>query len=362
MIYTRQDMNEEINEVRKQVIVFLAITFAITYIANFAMLLAFGPISQSTSAESAGHWQMALSLQMLFPAFSAIICLAIFKYRTLTNAVKVFFGYFVLFLIMTAVCLFYNPNLMTIPANIMSPVPTYISMYGILVLVMGFLGLILIFVLNINRKWREQLKPFKLSLGSRGYYYAIIPAAFIIFLTVSFSLNAIFGLGLPSAYVNPLLFFLVLISGLINGILISLLYFFGEEYGWRVYLQDRMSFLFGRIKGVILIGVIWGLWHAPIIAMGYNYPGYPVLGVIVMTLFTVVTGIIFSYAVFKTGSVWIAALLHLVLNTVAPSAIVYLSNPSSSILSFGIGIYGIVFMAVFAILLFISKEWRKQQE
>ena len=63
---------------------------------------------------------------------------------------------------------------------------------------------------------------------------------------------------------------------------------FGEEYGWRGYLQSEL-FKLGRVRGVLLLGVIWGAWHWPLILMGYNYPGYPLLGVVLMTLY--ITGL-----------------------------------------------------------------------
>ena len=39
---------------------------------------------------------------------------------------------------------------------------------------------------------------------------------------------------------------------------------FGEEYGWRGYLQEILQIRFGKRIGVILLGIIWELWHFPI--------------------------------------------------------------------------------------------------
>ena len=73
-------------------------------------------------------------------------------------------------------------------------------------------------------------------------------------------------------------FFNAVIIGPFLGLIIT----FGEEYGWRGYLQSELVHL-GRIRGVGLLGIIWGVWHWPIIWMGYNYPGQPVLGPLLMT-------------------------------------------------------------------------------
>lgn len=40
--------------------------------------------------------------------------------------------------------------------------------------------------------------------------------------------------------------------------------FFGEEYGWRYYLQPFLQKRFGLRKGVLLLGLVWGIWHLPL--------------------------------------------------------------------------------------------------
>jgi len=120
--------------------------------------------------------------------------------------------------------------------------------------------------------------------------------------------------------------------------------------------------IFGRVKCVVLVGVIWGLWHAPVIAMGYNYPGKPILGVITMTLFTVVIGIYYSFAVFKTGSVWIAVLLHIITNAVGPLLIASIAYAADPIFSFGIGVYRIAFFAIPALFMLKSDAFKEGDE
>ena len=43
----------------------------------------------------------------------------------------------------------------------------------------------------------------------------------------------------------------------------------------------------GRNRALLVTGVIWGIWHAPVILMGYNYPTQPVLGVLLMVVFCI---------------------------------------------------------------------------
>jgi uncharacterized protein len=47
-----------------------------------------------------------------------------------------------------------------------------------------------------------------------------------------------------------------------------------EEWGWRGWLLPALLPL-GRWPAILLTGVVWGLWHAPIVLLGYNYPLHP---------------------------------------------------------------------------------------
>jgi hypothetical protein len=83
---------------------------------------------------------------------------------------------------------------------------------------------------------------------------------------------------------------------------------FGEEYRRRGYLQSEL-FKLGRVRGVMVLGVIWGAWHWPLILMGYNYPGHPLLGMVLMALYTTGLAVVLGYAVLRSGSVLLAAYL-----------------------------------------------------
>lgn len=129
----------------------------------------------------------------------------------------------------------------------------------------------------------------------------------------------------------------VMISPLING-----LFTFGEEFGWRGYLQPRLMPLGGR-KTMLLMGVIWGVWHAPIIAMGHNYgleyPGAPWLGMLAMTWFTLVSGVFLGWVTIRGGSVWPAVIGHAAINGISGLGIAALKgepNPLLGPFPFGI--------------------------
>jgi hypothetical protein len=86
---------------------------------------------------------------------------------------------------------------------------------------------------------------------------------------------------------------------------------FGEEYGWRGYLLPGLLPL-GEIRASVQLGLIWGVWHLPLLLAGLNYPGVNVwLAIIVFTFVTVALS--FTYIWFyvaASGSVLVAAVFH----------------------------------------------------
>ncbi|MBQ6041305.1 MAG: CPBP family intramembrane metalloprotease [Oscillospiraceae bacterium] len=94
---------------------------------------------------------------------------------------------------------------------------------------------------------------------------------------------------------------------------------FGEEFGWRAYMNQKMEPLLGTTGTVIVGGIIWGVWHAPLTIEGHNfgtdYPGYPYLGIICMCIFCIAEGAFLMWLTKKTGSVFPAAIMHACNNT-----------------------------------------------
>jgi membrane protease YdiL (CAAX protease family) len=92
---------------------------------------------------------------------------------------------------------------------------------------------------------------------------------------------------------------------------------FGEEAGWRGYLWGSLR-RSGFWKSSLLIGLIWGLWHAPLIAFGHNYgagyPGAPWSGIAVMTAFCVAISPLLGFVRDRAGSVLAPSILHGTLN------------------------------------------------
>lgn len=116
--------------------------------------------------------------------------------------------------------------------------------------------------------------------------------------------------------------------------LLNIVFCTGEELGWRGYLLPRLLQHCSMRKTLLLSGLIWGVWHAPLIAMGHNYgtgyAGWPWLGILAMVVFCFACGCLFSYITLRTGSFWPAALAHGALNGMASVSLVFLADATAA--------------------------------
>jgi membrane protease YdiL (CAAX protease family) len=142
------------------------------------------------------------------------------------------------------------------------------------------------------------------------------------------------------------IFWIVLIQGLVAGITINALFGFGEELGWRGFLFKELSYM-SFWKSSTIIGFIWGVWHAPLILQGHNYPQHPVAGVFMMILWCILLSPIFSYIRLRSKSVIAAAIMHGTLNGTAGLAIMMIEGGNDLI----IGVTGV---AGFIVLLIVN--------
>lgn len=128
----------------------------------------------------------------------------------------------------------------------------------------------------------------------------------------------------PDAGLNPTLLLAAQIGAAFTiAPLFNMLFAMGEELGWRGFLLPKLLPL-GEWKAILISSVIWGFWHAPAIVQGLNYPGYPIAGIFMMVVFTVLLGIIFSWLYLNTKSPWTPALAHGSVNAVAGLPVLFL--------------------------------------
>jgi membrane protease YdiL (CAAX protease family) len=351
----------------RQVSIFVGITFGLTYLLDLILYLAGG------YGGSAGALTL-LQVQMLIPACVAIVLqVLVFKdspiYR-IQDATRWFFtGYLVYAMIHLGIAV----------SALLIDNQTYQIIASALVQLLLVIVLLLLVLLRLVAG-KEAFQKAGLAGGKFWTYisFGLLVVAIYALMTV---LNALFGLGQPvdvgelfaqagggqaaetAMIPDWLLLAIVGVQAVILGPVLALPVAFGEEYGWRGYLQGELIKM-GKVRGILLVGVIWGLWHAPIIAMGHNYPGYPVFGIFLMTLYTIALGFLFGYAVLKSGSVWLAAFLHGLNNQVAAFLLAMIYRPGDPVYSFGLGLYGMIVWAIVVagLLLLDRKAWSSPAE
>jgi membrane protease YdiL (CAAX protease family) len=161
----------------------------------------------------------------------------------------------------------------------------------------------------VRKQWRQKLKSAGLSVGDNKKYYLMLLLFTALYMIGHLVSNGL-GLSVPGQEFNLGRFFSTAGISFVSLVFTWPVYF-GEEYGWRFYLQDKLFTLVGGYKGVVLVGLIWGLWHLPLMIMGLNFPGEPaVTANLVYLVYTIALSVIFGYTVVKTKSVLIAVGLH----------------------------------------------------
>lgn len=155
--------------------------------------------------------------------------------------------------------------------------------------------------------------------------------------------------SLATLPINPI--WLFLLQGLIAGVTINAIAAFGEELGWRGFLLKEFKEMH-FFKAAIIIGFIWGIWHAPLILMGHNYPQHPQIGVLMMTVFCILSTPLLMYITIKSKSVIAAAVLHGTLN--GTYVISLMLTGGGNDLTVGLtGLAGFIALSIVLICLFI---------
>ncbi len=145
----------------------------------------------------------------------------------------------------------------------------------------------------------------------------------------------------------------ILISPIANGLATL-----GEEFGWRAYLLPKLMPL-GWRKAVLLLGLIWGVWHWPVIFMGYEYgfkyPGYPWLGPLLFIWIAFCFGTFLAWITLRGGSVWPAVIGHAAINGIAAvSFLLMKGSPNLLVGPAPVGIIGAIGYEALALILFFS--------
>lgn len=132
------------------------------------------------------------------------------------------------------------------------------------------------------------------------------------------------------------------------------IFFLGEEYCWRGYLQGMLQQKFGKRKGILLLSFIWETWHIP---LWYTYYKVDFIGNIVRYLAVLGLTIVLGYIYMKTRNLWICALVHLMNNSISGAIGSVEVNKETLFITSKLG-YLIIILSFVFIIIFSMKEYR----
>lgn len=178
--------------------------------------------------------------------------------------------------------------------------------------------------------------------GKMGYWTAsiIVPLAYSA--VMAFVLWAIYndGMSLSETFPNVNMQTVGIYLFQIVSSVILLFPAFGEEWGWRGYMMPKLSELMPKPLAVLVGGIIWGLWHAPLTIAGHNfgvdYPGYPFAGIGMMCLMCVMMNALLTLLTEKTKSIYPAAFVHALNNNLSYSIMFAIFGSEAAIMKFSV--------------------------
>lgn len=231
---------------------------------------------------------------------------------------------------------------------------------ALLVLLMWFPG-----VVGIIFSRKEHIKFPIFRKPNRFFFLA--PVAVMVFVGVAILCSLPFGTLLdPNPFfaeksglqkVFPLL--AMIAAGYVAGLTVNMLAALGEEIYWRGYLWEKLKNK-GALKAIGITGLLWGIWHLPVvILLGYNYPGRPLFGSLVMILLALILSLPTTYFRLKGKSVMTAAAFHGSINAFASFSAIFFLAPNPTLIGAS-GLIGIAVIVLFSLAfgLFSPARWK----
>lgn len=134
--------------------------------------------------------------------------------------------------------------------------------------------------------------------------------------------------------------------------------FFGEEYGWRYYLQPRLQQRFGLRGGVLLLGLVWGLWHLPLNLFYYS-PETSLQSIVTQIIVCLSLAVFFAFAYLKTGNIWVPVILHFLNNNLPAATMGTADLYSNQVLTWGSVLQSAALYLILFLPFLLSKVFRK---
>ncbi len=294
---------------KKKLWIFIAVAYGVTALMSIIMFIAFKKEYDTTAFAN---------VQMMYPACGVILG----KLITKSEDEKLPMAGYVTVLVTTAVMM-----LMAVLSVIAHIEPLEVAgqtldIWNLLAQIPIILGSIVTYILfwTCGRERRENAGIERKNIKLSVIMVILFIALFIGRVMLSVFIED-FRLGGDSELQNVLttvrnpLTWLSFITLPIN-FFMAFIAFFGEEYGWRYYLQPVMQSRFGKRAGVLLLALVWAVWHIDVDFM-YYAKDYGIQAFVSQITVCFAIAIFFGYAYMKTENIWVPVIMHYLYNNLS---------------------------------------------
>ncbi|NOX89815.1 MAG: CPBP family intramembrane metalloprotease [Calditrichaeota bacterium] len=201
--------------------------------------------------------------------------------------------------------------------------PETVQLFSLVMLIPAIVALILNSVRY--RSFRLVFKPITTRINLKSILFSLLyPLLFIGIAAIS-----VFIIGLAEFDKNKLSNLTQFPS--IVMIIMGFILIFGEEYGWRGFLLKALAEAKGKIFAAIVVGVVWALWHAPIVygLAKFTHMKNPLLLTVVQVGAVFVFSMPFAYSYFLSKNIFPPMLFHFIWNLYNPIVLgnIYRNQP-----------------------------------
>lgn len=289
---------------KKQLKIFIIVAYGITFLMGGLMAYGNGRKLDVSAFPNA---------QMMYPAAGVMLAYLLTKRKEQKTPTR----FFLAFLVLTVFLMGISILSVIAPGNYLHIAGMNISIWALAVQYAMIVGSIVcwIFYLTSGKEKRKEYglcwRNSKASVACIVLFIALYMLRTVISYGISGDMESFFEIVKnPTTWISmaalAINFFLVFVA------------FFGEEYGWRYYLQPLLQKRFGLRGGVIVLGIVWGLWHLPVDFFYYTRPEMGFAAAASQQITCITLGIFFAYAYMKTQNIWVPVILHFLNNNLIP--------------------------------------------
>jgi membrane protease YdiL (CAAX protease family) len=307
------------NVSNKDLLMFLVITFGLTALMCFAMSIIY-------PTNSVGAFPL---VQMFYPALGVMGALLLNK-NSRNNVPKKFFITFIAFATLSIAYILIRLFVFKLDPESDLGIILFITSWSLIV--------------AYSSDKREMTEEFGLSFGKNFKvsfrYIGLFILLYLLGLLISSLVQGDFK-GFITPFITPEKWGRVFLLPL--SFLFSYPVFLGEEYGWRYFLQPALQERLGKRKGILLLGLIWGIWHLPINIFYYS-PETSLYSVLNQLIICTGYSIFFGYVYMKTENVWTISIIHFLNNNLG--AVLYGGTGENLVFSWQAILFNLVLFSI----------------